>query len=89
MESNNLYRNYSNNETKECMPLTMALPGKAVTLVSINGGRGVKMRLYSMGLTPGVPLKVLNSGAPGPFLVAVRDFKIALGYGMAKKIIVR
>ena len=89
MEANNLPIDYSNNRPKEYIPLTMALPGEAVTLVSINGGRGVKMRLYSMGLTPGVRLKILNSGAPGPFLVGVRDFKVALGYGMAKKIIVR
>jgi len=88
MEANNLPIDYSQNRPKEYIPLTMASPGETVTLVSINGGRGVKMRLYSMGLTPGVRLKVLNRGAPGPFLVAVRDFKIALGYGMAKKIIV-
>ena len=67
----------------------MALPEKEVTIVSINGGRGMKSRLYSMGLIPGVKVKVLNTAAPGPFLVLVRDFKVALGYGIAKKILVK
>jgi ferrous iron transport protein A len=67
----------------------MVTPGKDVTLMAINGGKGIKSKLYSMGLTPGITLRVLNDGTPGPFLVAVRDCKLALGYGVAKKIIVR
>ena len=89
MEAKGAYRDHTMEDKKDYMPLTMAIAGEEVTLVSINGGRGMKLRLYSMGLTPGVKLKVLNSGAPGPFLVSVRDFKVALGYGMAKKIIVK
>lgn len=89
METSGVCRDYSREEQKEYIPLTMVLPGKEVTLVSINGGKGMRLRLYSMGLTPGVKLRVLNNGAPGPFLVSVRDFKVALGYGMAKKILVK
>jgi len=89
MEAKSFWKNDTKDEKIEYIPLTMALPGKEVTIVSINGGRGMKSRLYSMGLTPGVKVKVLNTAAPGPFLVSVRDFKVALGYGIAKKILVK
>ncbi|RLA93273.1 MAG: ferrous iron transport protein A [Deltaproteobacteria bacterium] len=89
MEAKSFWKNDTKDEKIEYIPLTMALPGKEVTIVSINGGRGMKSRLYSMGLIPGVKVKVLNTAAPGPFLVLVRDFKVALGYGIAKKILVK
>ncbi|HNR14057.1 MAG TPA: FeoA family protein [Thermodesulfobacteriota bacterium] len=73
----------------EPIPLTMATPGRNVTLVAVTGGRGLKSRLYGMGITPGVHLRILNGGTSGPFLVLVRDFKIALGYGVARKLMVR
>ncbi|MDY6863509.1 MAG: FeoA domain-containing protein [Thermodesulfobacteriota bacterium] len=69
-------------------PLTMALPGQEVTLFAINGGKGIKNRLISLGLTNGVKLKVLNNG-PGPLIISVRDSRLALGYGMAHKIMVK
>ena len=89
MEVKSVSSDHEFEEKREYMPLTMALPGEELTLWSIKGGRGIKLRLYSMGLTPGVKLKVLNNGAPGPFLLSVRDFRVAIGYGMAKKIIVK
>ena len=69
------------------MPLTRVYPGQEVTLVDINGGRGIRARLAGMGLIPGVKLSVLRTG-PGPVMVAVRDTRLALGHGMAHKIIV-
>ncbi len=89
MEAKALWHNQHDDKSDDLVPLTMAAPGKEVRIIAIDGGRGIKNRLYSMGLTPGVSLRILNCGAPGPFLVAVRDFKVALGYGVAKKIIVR
>jgi len=89
VKAKGISRNHLIEEHGACLPLTMALPGDEVMLVSINGGRGIKSRLHSMGLTPGVKLKVLNDWAPGPFLISVRDFKIAIGYGIAKKIFVK
>ena len=85
MKAKHMRSSHIGAEQNQYMPLTMALPGDEVMLVSINGGRGIKSRLHSMGLTPGVKLKVLNDGAPGPFLISVRDFKIAIGYGIAKR----
>ncbi|MDI6890311.1 MAG: FeoA family protein [Thermodesulfovibrionales bacterium] len=70
------------------IPLTMVTPGKEVILIGINGGRGVQSRLYSMGLVPGVKMRILNNNGAGPLMVAVRDTRLALGRGMAYKILV-
>ena len=61
---------------------------KEVTLIAITGGRGIRSKLYSMGLVPGVKLTVLNRNGTGPVMVAVKDSRLAIGYGMAKKVLV-
>jgi ferrous iron transport protein A len=69
------------------MPLTMTTPGQEVTLIDIQGGRGLRLKLYSMGLVPGVKLTVLGNRG-GPIMIAMNDTRLALGFGMAKRIIV-
>lgn len=75
------------NETK-LKPLSVIPNSRIVRLVRINAGRGLNARLASMGLFPNVEVKVINNGHPGPFVVSVKDSKIALGHGMANKIMV-
>ena len=70
------------------LPLTMVSPGKEVTLISIRGGRGLRRRLTDMGLNEGMKLKVLHSHTPGPCIVLAGDTRLALGHGMAHKILV-
>jgi Fe2+ transport system protein FeoA len=71
------------------MVLSSVKPGNEVTISDINGGRGIKSKLYSMGLVPGTKLTVLNGNSTGPVMIAVRDSRLAIGHGMAQKIIVR
>ena len=70
------------------MVLSEVTPGENVKLKAINGGRGLKSKLYSLGLVPGVNLKVLCGESAGPVMICIRDSKLALGRGMAEKIIV-
>ncbi len=70
------------------MVLSNVESGKEVILVSIDGGRGVRSKLYSMGLVPGVALTVLNRNGVGPVMIALKDSRLAIGRGMAQKIIV-
>jgi ferrous iron transport protein A len=70
------------------MPLAMVRPGEQVTLVAINAGRGLTRRLADMGLYPGVSIRVIQSH-PGPFLLQLGTSKLALGYGIAHKILVK
>jgi ferrous iron transport protein A len=68
-------------------PLTSVNSGREVTLIDIQGGRGLRSKLYSMGLIPGVKFTVLGTRG-GPIMIAVHDTRLALGYGMAKRVMV-
>ncbi|RLI53906.1 MAG: hypothetical protein DRP09_14555 [Candidatus Thorarchaeota archaeon] len=48
----------------------------------------VRCRLLDLGLVPGTRVMVLNNQNRGPILVEVRDSKMALGRGLASKILV-
>jgi len=68
-------------------PLTMAKRGQPVRLAKIMAGRKLTHRLTELGLTPGVSFEVLHDHG-GPLLLAVRNSRLALGRGMASKILV-
>lgn len=70
------------------MVLSRIDPGTEVTLIDITGGRGIRSKLYSMGFVPGVRLKVLNRNGRGPIIVGVKGSRLAIGQGMAGKIVV-
>ncbi|NLW71798.1 MAG: hypothetical protein GXY37_02775 [Chloroflexi bacterium] len=69
------------------IPLSMTATGELVQLVNILGGEEIKRRLAALGLTPGIKLCVVQN-AGGPLLISVRDSRIALGRGVAHKIMV-
>jgi len=70
------------------MPLAMASAGERVRIVSLAGGRGMHQRLASMGLNVSSEIEVIKKGFPGPFLIAFHDTRLAIGAGMAHKIMV-
>ena len=75
-------------EQSRIIPLAIAYPGQKVRVVSIVAGRGLRQRLISMGLNVGSEIEVIKSGAPGPFLIAVKETRLAIGRGIAYKIMV-
>lgn len=71
------------------VPLTEAFPGQVVRVQTVTGpGRGVRLRLASLGIRPGASLKVLARGPGGPLLVEVEGCRVALGRGLARRILV-
>lgn len=68
--------------------MTRVSAGVTVKLVSLSAGWGLQRRLADMGLTPGVAIKIISSGRPGQVVIEVRGSRIALGRGMAQKILV-
>jgi ferrous iron transport protein A len=52
------------------------------------GGRGIMKRLLDLGLTKGCTFKVVQGSTRGPILVEVRGTRIALGQGLARRVIV-
>jgi len=74
--------------TGPLMPLAMVGPGEVVSVVDVRAGRGLHRRLADMGLLPGTKIKVVNSMRPGPIIIDLRGSRLALGYGIAQKIMV-
>ncbi len=70
------------------LPLSMATIGQTVRLININAGKRLTHRLTELGMTPGTELTILQD-AGGPLLLSVRDSRVALGRGMAHKMLVR
>ena len=63
--------------------------GVAGVVVQIAGGRGAASRLDAMGVRPGVHITKMNGlGAKGPVTMRIGHSRIAVGYGMASKVIV-
>ena len=64
--------------------------GEKCTIVIAAGGHGMVRRLAEMGLTPGTEVRVVRS-APmhGPIEVSVRGVSLALGRGIASRVLVK
>lgn len=64
--------------------------GEAVQVVEILGGHGLVARLEALGIRPGAEVKKISSVfLRGPITVEVHDTKVAMGYGMARKVLVK
>jgi len=74
--------------TNNVRPLTMLGPGQEATVVGINAGAGLSRRLATMGLCPGMKVRLLQAGQPGPLLVMVGNTRLCLGRGLAQKVMV-
>ena len=70
------------------MPLAMARTGERVVVVDIMGGRGSRERLAAMGLRRGDSVEVINNDGLGRLIVGHGTTRLALGRGMAQKIVV-
>lgn len=70
------------------MTLNMAAPNQEVRIIAIQGGFKMKQRLADLGLNQGVTIRVVNDSGHGALILAVKDSRLAIGRGMANKIIV-
>jgi len=61
--------------------------GTRARIVTILGGLGLSRRLMEMGFTPGAEIEIVNNSG-GPILVRIRGVVIAVGRGVARRIIV-
>ena len=63
--------------------------GQSGMVVEIVGGHGMVSRLYSLGIRPGTRItKVSSVFMRGPVTIQVSQFQVAIGYGMAGRIVV-
>lgn len=72
------------------MNLLEAESGKKYRIKEINGGRGFRVRLRTIGLHRGDIVEKMSGGLGGPLLLKniSLNTKIAIGKGMAMKIFV-
>ncbi|NLP45564.1 MAG: ferrous iron transport protein A [Epulopiscium sp.] len=68
-------------------PLLFFPQGEKGIVSKIMGGRKIDKRLYEMGLNTGSEVQVIKNDA-GPIIISLGGSKIALGRGLAQKIIV-
>jgi Fur family ferric uptake transcriptional regulator len=71
------------------LPLSMVGGGERVRICMIRGGRNIKQRLASMGVTPGDEIEVLQNLFSGPITIRVKDTRIAIGHGISHKVMVK
>jgi ferrous iron transport protein A len=75
---------------KEATTLINMERGQRATVLQIKGGHGMINRLNALGILPGKKItKVSTMFMRGPVTIEVDRAQIAIGFGMAKKIIVK
>jgi ferrous iron transport protein A len=63
--------------------------GQTGTIIEIQGGQGLTARLSALGIIPGRKItKISEMFMRGPVTIKTGNTRVAIGYGMADKIIV-
>jgi ferrous iron transport protein A len=69
--------------------LTRMKAGESGTVVAVHGGYGMVTRLEAIGIRPEVVVtKISSQIMHGPVTVRVGNTQIAIGFGMARRVIV-
>ena len=80
---------FLDDEKMKNIDLTQLEEGKSGRIVLISGGHGLIRRLESLGIRVGKKVtKVSAQFMRGPVTVRIDGFQVALGFGMARKILV-
>jgi len=73
----------------EQLTLAEMRTGQTGTVVGVLGGHGLIQRLDALGIRPGKKVTKINSTLfRGPVILRVNNAQVAVGFGMARKIIV-
>ena len=71
------------------VPLSRLEAGQSGIVVEVQGGQGMINRLGALGIRPGKRItKVSSMFMRGPITVQVGNGRVAIGFGMAKRIVV-
>jgi Fur family ferric uptake transcriptional regulator len=76
-------------ERVRLMPLAAAQEGERGIVEEFTGGSGAQLRLATLGLKKGDQVEVITNSGQGQLIVAVNATRIAMGRGIARKILVR
>jgi ferrous iron transport protein A len=70
------------------MSLAQVSDQDEVQVKAVHGGRRLRRRLADLGLNPGMRIRVIQRNGHGPIILGIKDARMAIGYGMARKIMV-
>jgi len=71
------------------VPLSRMEAGQSGIVLQIQGGQGMINRLGALGIRPGKRVtKVSSMFMRGPVTIQVGNARVAIGFGMAKRIVV-
>lgn len=74
---------------KKQITLSKMQRGQSGRVVQIEGGRGMVNRLAALGIMPGKKItKISSMLMHGPVTIEVDRAQVAIGFGMAKRIII-
>ncbi len=62
--------------------------GQSCTVMSVLGGGTVRQRCLALGIIPGQEITVFQNDGWGPVLIGINTSRLALGRGLAEKIMV-
>jgi len=77
---------YMDEKRETALMLTQLREGERAKIVAIEGGRGLKQKLFLRGLFEGSTVRVVS--CRGPITVEVDRNTVSIGRGMAQKIMV-
>lgn len=79
----------NSSQNNQAMPLMMVPNNTDAEVVEVRGGHGMRQRLSSMGIYPGQTVSLIRSNAGGPIIVKAQGSRVAIGRGMAHRVMVK
>ncbi len=76
-------------ERVRLMPLSFAQEGELGIVQEFMGGAGAQLRLATIGLRKGDEVEVITNNGQGQLVIAVSGTRLALGRGIARKIMMK
>lgn len=70
------------------MSLILANKNELLEIKAFKGGKQFKKKIDNIGLYKGSKIKILKGGNKQPFIIEKDKSRIAIGFGMASKIMV-
>lgn len=76
-------------ERVRLMPLSLGQEGERLIVQEFTGGSGAQLRLATLGLKKNDEVEIITNSGQGQLVVAVNATRLALGRGIAQKIMVK
>ncbi len=70
------------------LPLGFLQAGCSAVVRECQGGKSLRQRLIELGLVHGTRVRVVKNDRGGPLIISVGEGRLAIGRGMALKIMV-